>query len=86
MIDRATGTFQSLKVLLEFTVSAAFLRNSKCFLLFLIHGTEFRVVFSSAEWFRTKFREFASIFIPRYRIPSIFLLCGMFRNRIPGVF
>jgi hypothetical protein len=27
---------------------------------FVLHGTEFRVVFSSAEWFGTEFREFAS--------------------------
>jgi hypothetical protein len=32
-------------------------QNSKGLLLFLFHGTEFRVVFSSAEWFRMKFRE-----------------------------
>jgi hypothetical protein len=31
-------------------------------LLFLFHGTEFRVVFSSAEGFGTEFREYASIF------------------------
>ncbi len=37
------------------------------------------------EWFRTEFREFASIFVPRYRVPSIFLLCGMVRNGIPRV-
>ncbi len=35
-------------------------RNSESLLLFLFHGTEFR--------------EFASIFVPRYRIPSLFLL------------
>jgi hypothetical protein len=33
-------------------------RNSASFLLFLFHGTEFRVVFSSAEGFGTEFREF----------------------------
>jgi hypothetical protein len=33
-------------------------QNSKCLLLFLFHRTEFRVVFSSAEWFGTEFREF----------------------------
>jgi hypothetical protein len=33
-------------------------RNSASMLLFLIHGTEFRVVFSSAEGFGTEFREF----------------------------
>jgi hypothetical protein len=29
----------------------------------LFHGTEFRVGFSSAEWFQV----FASIFVPRYK-------------------
>jgi hypothetical protein len=33
-------------------------RNSASMLLFLIHGTEFRVVFSSAEGFGMEFREF----------------------------
>ncbi len=32
-------------------------QNSKCLLLFLFHGTEFRVVFSSTEWFRMEFRK-----------------------------
>jgi hypothetical protein len=40
---------------------------------FFLHETEFRVVFSSAEWFGTEFREFASIFVPRNGIPSCFL-------------
>jgi hypothetical protein len=31
------------------------------------------VVFSSAEWSGTKFRELASIFVPRNGIPSCFL-------------
>ncbi len=35
-------------------------------------GTEFRVVFFYAEWFRMEFRAFASNFVPWYRIPSIF--------------
>jgi hypothetical protein len=35
-------------------------------------GTEFRVVFSSAEWFRTEFRAFASNFVPWYRIAAFF--------------
>ena len=61
-------------------------QNSKCLLIFLFHGTEFRVVFSSAEWFRTEFREFASIFVPQYRIHSIFLLFGTVPNGIPRVF
>jgi hypothetical protein len=58
----------------------------KSLLLFLFHGTEFRVSFSSVEWFGAEFREFASIFVPRYRVPSFFLLCGMIRNGIPRVF
>jgi len=33
-------------------------QNSKCLLLFFFRGPEFRVVFSSEEWFRTEFREF----------------------------
>jgi hypothetical protein len=31
-------------------------RNSESILLFLLDGTEFRVVFSSVEWFGTEFR------------------------------
>jgi hypothetical protein len=33
-------------------------RSSESLLLFLFHGTELRVVFSSAEWFGSEFREF----------------------------
>jgi hypothetical protein len=36
-------------------------QNSKCLLIILLRRTGFRVVFSSAEWFRTEFRAFASI-------------------------
>jgi hypothetical protein len=61
-------------------------QNSKSLLLFLFHGTEFRVVLSSAEWFRAEFREFSSIYVPCYRILSIFLLYGGVRNRITRVF
>jgi hypothetical protein len=35
---------------------------------------------------RTKFRDFASIFVPWYRIPSISPLWGTVRNGIPRVF
>jgi hypothetical protein len=59
--------------------------NSKGLLLFLFHGTEFQVVFSSAEWFRTEFRECASIVVTRNRIPSIFLFRGMVQNEIQRV-
>ncbi len=60
--------------------------NSKSLLLFLFQGTEFRVVFSSGGWFRTEFREFASIYVLQNRISSIFLLFGIVRNGIPRVF
>jgi hypothetical protein len=40
------------------------------------------VVFSSAEWFGTEFREFASIFVPRNGIPSCFLFRWRVRKRI----
>ncbi len=46
--------------------------NSESLLLFLCHGMEFRVVFSSAERFGREFREFNSIFGPRNGIPSVF--------------
>jgi len=39
--------------------------------------------FSSAEWFGTEFREFASILVPRNGIPSYFLFRGRVRNGIP---
>ncbi len=57
---------------------------SSCILLrFVLHGTEFWVFFSSAEWFGTKFREFASIFVPWNWIPSCFLFRGRVQNGIP---
>jgi hypothetical protein len=59
---------------------------SSCILQsFVLHGTEFRVVFSSAEWFGTEFRAFASIFVLRNGIPSYFLFRGRVRNGIPRV-
>ncbi len=48
-----------------------------------LHGTEFRVVFSSADGFGTELWEFASIFVPRNGIPSSFLFHGRVRNGIP---
>ncbi len=42
--------------------------------------------FSSAEWFRTEFQAFAPFFVPLFRIPCIFLLCGTVRNGIPRIF
>ncbi len=65
-----------------FSKKKCFGRNSSI----LFHGTKFQVVFSSAEWCRTESREFASIFVPWYRILSIFLLCVTVRNGIPRVF
>jgi hypothetical protein len=58
-------------------------RNSENLHLFWFHGTEFRVVFSAAEWFGTDLWEFASIFVPRNGIPSYFLFRGRVRNGIP---
>ncbi len=42
--------------------------------------------FSSAEWFGTEFRQFASIFFPRNRIPSCFLFHSRVRKGILRVF
>ncbi len=53
---------------------------------YLFHSTEFQAFFSSAEWFRMEFLEFASTFVPRYGFPSIFLFRGMVRNVIPRDF
>ncbi len=60
-------------------------RNSESLLLFLFYGTELRVIFSSAEGFGTEFREHASIFDPRNRIPSCFLFRGRVGNGIPRI-
>ncbi len=49
-------------------------RNSDSFLLYLFHGTEFRVVFSSAEGFGREFREYASIFLSTERNSDLFSL------------
>ncbi len=50
--------------------------STKCFgtefrelLLFLFHGKEFRVVFSSTEWFGAEFQVFAYILAPQKGIP-----------------
>ena len=53
-------------------------RNSESLLLFLFHGTEFRVVFSSAEEFGRKFWELASSLVPWNGIHS----CFLFRWRV----
>ena len=58
-------------------------RNSRNLHLFWFHGTEFRVVFSSAEGFGTELWEFASIFVPWNGIPRCFLFRGRVRNGIP---
>jgi hypothetical protein len=49
-------------------------RNSDSLLLYLFHGTEFRVVFSSADWFGREFREYASIFVSTERNFELFSL------------
>jgi hypothetical protein len=66
---------------------------------FVLHGMEFRVVFSSAEWFGAEFREFATISVLRNGIPGYFLSAEGFgtefrehayffdpRNGIPSCF
>jgi hypothetical protein len=45
-------------------------------LLFLFHGTEFRVIFSSAEGFGTEFRDF--LFRGRAGIPSEITICSVY--------
>jgi hypothetical protein len=60
--------------------------NSENLLLFWFHGTEFRVLFSSAEGFGREFREFASCFVQRNGIRSSFLFRGRVRNGIPRAF
>jgi hypothetical protein len=50
-------------------------RNTASMLLLLIHGTEFRVVFSSAEGFGTEFREF--LFRGTAGIPSEITICSV---------
>ncbi len=50
--------------------------NSESMLLFLVHGTEFRVVFSSAEGFGTEFRDF--LFCGIAGIPSEIPLCSIY--------
>jgi hypothetical protein len=48
--------------------------NSDSLLLYLFHGTEFRVVFSSAEAVGREFREYASIFVFTERNSEFFSL------------
>jgi hypothetical protein len=50
--------------------------NSENLLLFLVHGTEFRVVFSSAEGFGTEFRKF--LFRGKAGIPSEITVCSVY--------
>ncbi len=55
-------------------------RNYESLLLFLFHGTEFRVVLSSAVGLGREFRKFASFVVPRNIIPSCFLFHGRARK------
>ncbi len=61
-------------------------RNSKNLLLFLFHGTEFRVVFSSAEVFRREFRECTFIVVPQNGIPSCFFSAEGFGREFQDCF
>jgi hypothetical protein len=95
-IRTAAAQFLSWEYFFEFSVlclcsvpqksSNASDRNSESLLLFLFHGTGFRAFFSCMKWFGTEFREFASIFVPLYGIPSIFLFHRIVRNGLPRVF
>jgi hypothetical protein len=51
-------------------------QNYGSLLLFLFHGTEFRVIFSSAEWFGTEFRDF--LFLGTTGIPSEITICSVY--------
>ncbi len=51
-------------------------QNYRSLLLFLFHGTEFRVVFSSAEGFGTEFRDF--LFRGTTGIPSEITICSVY--------
>jgi hypothetical protein len=51
-------------------------QNYGSLLLFLFHGTEFRVVFSSVEGFRTEFRDF--MFCGTTGIPSEITICSVY--------
>ena len=57
----------------------------RVYLYYLLHGKEFRVVFSSAEWFGTEFREFASILVSRTEFRVVFSSAKWVQNRIMGV-
>ncbi len=60
------------------TASTRTIRDCHCCVLF-------RVLFSSAEWFGTEFREFSSILGPRNGIPSFFLFRLRVRKGIPRI-
>ncbi len=57
----------------------------RVYFYFLLHEKEFRVVFSSAEWFGMEFWEFASILVLRNGIPSCVLFPRRVWNRTKGV-
>ncbi len=78
-------TYSAAHFVLSWFLFHGMVRNGipRVYFYFLMHGKEFWVVLSSAEWFGTKFQEFASIFVPRNGIPSCFLFLGKVRNGIP---
>jgi hypothetical protein len=51
-------------------------QNYGSLLLFLFHGTEFRVIFSSSEGFGTEFRDF--LFRGTTGIPSEITICSVY--------
>ncbi len=81
---REVGNQQQPQVAANF-VPRNGIRSNLRLLLILFRGTEFRVGFSSAEWFGTEFQVLAFFFVPRYRILNIFLLCGVVQKGIPRV-
>ncbi len=68
-----------------FSSAKCFGTNSESLRLFLFHGTELWVVFSSAEWFRTEFWEFSSIFFT-VQNSELFSLPRKSRPEFPRVF
>ncbi len=76
-----------LRFVLSWFLFNGMVRNGipRVYFYFLLHRKEFRIVFSSAECFGTKFREFASILVPRNGNPSCVLFHRRVRNRIMGV-
>jgi hypothetical protein len=57
------GSVPASRVESVFFLQNALAQNSESLLLFLFHGKEFRVVFSSTEWFGAEFQVFAYLYL-----------------------